>query len=145
MKCSLSIVLRDIPGDGLLCPKEFGYTFNDTESDLRYRLTSDVKQLYLEFLNLLDEWKRNGFPFFQRLYKYIWNHESRLRTCGMHVFDAFWHSSKLMLIRCRLKHLSMHLFKFTYGLLSRLIGKVFNDIVLKFLMLVFKKTRNKNK
>lgn len=60
----------------------------DTESDLRYRLTSDVKQLYLEFLNLLDEWKRNGFPFFQRLYKYIWNHESRLRTCGMHVFDA---------------------------------------------------------
>lgn len=53
------------------------------------------------------------------------------------------HSSKLMLIRCRLEHLSMHLFKFTYGLLSRLIGKVFEDIVLKFLMLVLKKTRNK--
>lgn len=55
------------------------------------------------------------------------------------------HSSKLMLIRCRLEHLSMHLFKFTYGLLSRLIGKVFDDIVFKFLMLVFKETRNKNK
>lgn len=55
------------------------------------------------------------------------------------------HSSKLMLIRCRLEHLSMHLFKFTYGLLSRLIGKVFDDIVFKILMLVFKKTRNKNK
>lgn len=49
------------------------------------------------------------------------------------------HSSKLLLIRCRLEHLSMHLFKFTYGLLSRLIGKVFDDIVFKFLMLVFKK------
>lgn len=40
----------------------------------------------------------------------------------------------------------MHLFKFTYGLLSRLIGKVFfYDIVLKFLMLVLKKTPKQNK
>lgn len=57
----------------------------------------------------------------------------------------FWYLLKLMLIWCCLKYLLMYLFKFIYGLFLRLIGKVFNDIVLKFLMLVFKKIWNKNK
>lgn len=50
-----------------------------------------------------------------------------------------------MLIWCCLEYLLMYLFKFIYGLFLRLIGKVFDDIVFKFLMLVFKKIWNKNK
>lgn len=57
----------------------------------------------------------------------------------------FWYLLKLMLIWCCLEYLLMYLFKFIYGLFLRLIGKVFDDIVFKFLMLVFKKIWNKNK
>lgn len=57
----------------------------------------------------------------------------------------FWYLLKLMLIWCCLEYLLMYLFKFIYGLFLRLIGKVFDDIVFKFLMLVFKKFWNKNK